>query len=107
MGWTSMFMFSNTLRFRKPWSQLMLSLLSIASLGFWMDCQRTSVGKLFDTAPSKGGNFTLKVLAPQTLNTLQSNLLSSHKPRPTTLWQFATATAQSEDETLLRPPMPP
>src|SRR5437762_10717986 len=31
---------------------------SIASLGFWMDCQRTSLGKLFDTAPSKGGKLS-------------------------------------------------
>src|SRR5205814_8680615 len=71
-----------------------------------MDCQRTSVRKLFDTAPSKGGNFPLKILVPQTLNTMQSNLLSSLKPRPTKLWQFTTAKGHSENEPVLRSAMP-
>src|SRR5437762_4431845 len=99
-------MFSNTLQFQKPWLQLMLSLLSIVLLGFWMDCQRTSIAKLFGTAPSKGGNFPLKILAPHTLNTMQSNLLSSPKPRPTKLWQFTTAKGHSENEPVLRSAMP-
>src|SRR5436309_4698870 len=101
-----MFMFSNTLRFQTPWSPLMLSPPSIVLHDFWMGCQRTSVGKLFDTAPSKGGNFPLKILALQTLNMMQSNLLSSQKPRPTKLWQFTTANGHSENEPVLRSAMP-
>src|SRR5436190_13274091 len=67
-GWTSMFMFSNTLRFRKPWSLLMLSLLSIMLLTFWMDCQKTSSARSFGTALNKGGSFPLRILELWTLN---------------------------------------